>query len=127
MPKKFEENPLPPRGGACEGKPTEWWFPEIERDMKGPERAVILSRADVAMMVCAICPVVAECLQYSLENEPFGIWGGLDENARHMIRVKEKIPLSRTVGGLRPSRARRSPVSHPRLENSATVDASTHE
>ena len=113
MPKKFtqsEEMPLPPLGGACEGRPTIWWFPEIERDMKGPERRVIHINTDIAKKLCGICQVEKECLQYSLENEPFGIWGGLDENARHIIRVKEKIPLSRTVGGLRPSRARRTPL-----------------
>jgi len=108
------ELPLPPRGGKCVGKPTDWWFPEISRDMKGPERRVIYGHADVAKQLCAICPVAEECLQYSLENEPFGIWGGVDEHVRHGIRLREGITLSRTVGGLRPSRAQGKPVGRPR-------------
>lgn len=116
MPKKFkrsEEQPLPPLGGACEGRPTDWWFPEIERDMKGPARQAILLNSEMAKRFCGICPVEEECLSYSLENEPFGIWGGLDETSRHKMRAKKGIVLSRTIGGLRLSRAKESPVGPP--------------
>jgi WhiB family redox-sensing transcriptional regulator len=33
--------------------------------------------------VCRICPVVAECQDYSMAiKEPYGIWGGLTETER---------------------------------------------
>lgn len=111
-----EELPLPPRGGSCEGRPTGWWFPEIEREMKGPERRVIYSHAEMAKRLCGICPIREECLQYSLENEPFGIWGGFDEHDRHGIRLTEGISLNRTIGGLRASRAKGQPVTRKEAE-----------
>ena len=122
-----------PRGGACEGKPTEWWFPEIEREMKGPERRVIYGHADMARRLCGICPVREECLQYSLENEPFGIWGGFDEEDRHGIRVAEGISLNRSIGGLRPSRAKERLLTRqdahrtkPRPRSAGVDDATAH-
>ena len=112
------ERPLPPRGGVCAGKPTIWWFPEIARDMKAGQRRVIHGHADFAKQLCGICPVVEECLSYSLEHEPFGIWGGLDESTRHQIRLREGITLSRTIGGLRPSRSNRPyTVGRPRNDD----------
>ena len=39
-----------------------------------------------AMMVCNVCSVRAECLEYALEHhERQGIWGGMSE--RHRRRV----------------------------------------
>jgi WhiB family redox-sensing transcriptional regulator len=33
--------------------------------------------------ICSICPVKADCLEYALaEEEPGGIWGGMDEIER---------------------------------------------
>jgi WhiB family transcriptional regulator, redox-sensing transcriptional regulator len=40
-----------------------------------------------AVKVCLGCEVRAECLEFALENdERFGIWGGLSENARRRMR-----------------------------------------
>lgn len=39
-----------------------------------------------ARMVCAVCPVRAECLEYALRNEEeFGMWGGLSEKERRPL------------------------------------------
>jgi WhiB family redox-sensing transcriptional regulator len=35
--------------------------------------------------VCSVCTVIAECLEYGL-NERFGIWGGTTEEERRNIR-----------------------------------------
>jgi WhiB family transcriptional regulator, redox-sensing transcriptional regulator len=41
------------------------------------------SREAKAVVVCALCPVRAPCLDYALENSiRHGIWGGLNEEER---------------------------------------------
>jgi WhiB family transcriptional regulator, redox-sensing transcriptional regulator len=58
-----------------------------------PERGGSLKRARV---ICARCPVKAECLAYALEKgEAFGIWGGTSEKERRELqrtRRKRAIP-----------------------------------
>lgn len=40
-----------------------------------------------AKKVCLSCPVRSECLEYALmNNERFGIWGGLSERERRKLR-----------------------------------------
>ena len=40
-----------------------------------------------AKRICASCPVQAECLEHALVNdERFGIWGGLSERERRRLR-----------------------------------------
>ena len=58
---------LPPwmRRGACVGEDPELWYPERGRS------------AEPAKQMCARCPVREECLDWALENENHGIWGGL--------------------------------------------------
>lgn len=48
-----------------------------------------------AKRICARCPVVAECLEWALENrEMRGIWGGRTELERKAIlRAQRKVHL----------------------------------
>lgn len=39
-----------------------------------------------AKKICATCPVLMECRAYSLENEEYGVWGGLTANQRRLVR-----------------------------------------
>ena len=40
-----------------------------------------------ARQVCAMCPVRGQCLAYAITaDEPFGIWGGLDQHERRQLR-----------------------------------------
>lgn len=42
-----------------------------------------------AKMVCQACPVKDECLEYALLNdERYGIWGGLSDRERRRLRKK---------------------------------------
>jgi WhiB family redox-sensing transcriptional regulator len=44
------------------------------------------SRVRAAKQVCAVCPVLALCRAYALENkEEFGVWGGLSETERREV------------------------------------------
>lgn len=43
-----------------------------------------------AQALCSDCPLVQKCIQYALDNEiAEGIWGGLTEAQRKMLRPKK--------------------------------------
>jgi WhiB family redox-sensing transcriptional regulator len=65
----------------CRGTdPTVFFHPDNERGLNRRKRAHDAKR------LCAQCPVVMACLEYSLRfREPYGIWGGIDEDERHRI------------------------------------------
>lgn len=47
------------------------------------------ARESVARGICGTCPVRQPCLAAALVlEEPFGIWGGLDERQRRRLRRK---------------------------------------
>lgn len=83
-------------GGPYEatGGPGEWWGQAACRDRnaelffhsdheRGPSRAM---RTAKAKAVCASCPVRTLCLDYALaQPEPYGIWGGMDEQEREQL------------------------------------------
>ena len=55
----------------------------------GPQhepREVKAAREIKAKAICATCPVRAQCLEFAIEtNEPFGVWGGLNELERRRL------------------------------------------
>lgn len=72
--------------GACRTVDPETFFsPDAER---GPRRR---SREAAAKALCAVCPVVRECLEHALTvREPYGVWGGLNINEReNLLQAKE--------------------------------------
>ena len=40
-----------------------------------------------AKKICASCPVLQECRTHAIENEEFGVWGGLTANQRRLVRL----------------------------------------
>lgn len=66
---------------ACRGLDSEFFYhPDGER---GPARENRIARAKA---ICAACPVVNACREYSIKTrEPYGIWGGLSEDERFAI------------------------------------------
>lgn len=46
---------------------------------------------------CAECPVVLECLNYALDNEKFGVWGGMSERERKTLRRRRALNRSKGV------------------------------
>lgn len=110
-------DPLPPSQWtgtpACRGLDPEMFFPE-----RGDHPTV-----RGAKEVCAGCSVRAECAEYALHHEKIGIWGGLSERERRVIRrtrgieVKSLTAMSNEVdcgtwaGYLRHRRAGEDPCS----------------
>lgn len=43
-----------------------------------------------AKAVCATCPVIDQCLMYAMDNNEFGVWGGMTANERKNYRRREK-------------------------------------
>ena len=78
----------------CKGQPTDWWFP-LQKTGKREELDMLRENTAKAKALCAICPIAIQCLDYSLKWEPWGIWGGQDEQTRAKIRWSRKINLGR--------------------------------
>lgn len=73
---------------ACKDTSIELWFaadnpggPRRGRGLPGEVVRVTRARA-----VCAACPVAAQCLDYALEKEVYGVWGGTTEADRRVMR-----------------------------------------
>lgn len=41
------------------------------------------------VMICEGCPVQQQCLDYAIENERFGTWGGMSERQRRLLRKNQ--------------------------------------
>jgi WhiB family redox-sensing transcriptional regulator len=64
----------------CKGMGLDVFFPQ---DSEGVERA---------QAICATCPVRKVCLEYALAlPEDYGIWGGVSERQRKLIRQRRKV------------------------------------
>ena len=82
-----------PKGGACEGRDVSLWFPISNN---GSYSKKDLEKQKQAVAICRLCPIRGECLMYSLEHEPLGIWGGFPETARALLGTFWKIHNKRT-------------------------------
>lgn len=84
-----------PTGGLCVGQPTHWWFPNFSNRQPANERKQARINASKAIVICNDCPIRIKCLEYSLEWEQFGIWGGLSEDRRERMRKSMNIHIKR--------------------------------
>jgi len=62
----------------CAQTDPELFFPESAGDA--------VRAKSVIRRICGSCDFQAECLEYALETNPFGIWGGTLENERRRMR-----------------------------------------
>lgn len=73
---------------ACLGAEPELFFPVGSGGMA-------LSDVAAAKAICARCPVVMECREYATRSrQPFGVWGGLDEEERRLAWAGAPVPAS---------------------------------
>lgn len=70
--------------GKCKDMPTEIFFPVEEEGDYEEYREKI----HFAKITCGECPVKPECQAHGLDNEEFGIWGGLTEKERRSVLRK---------------------------------------
>jgi len=68
----------------CATTDPEMFFPEFENEQ---------AKA-ITTPVCAMCPVLENCLNYAIANEKFGIWGGASSRERYRMR---RTPRNRVV------------------------------
>lgn len=47
-----------------------------------------------ARLLCADCPVIGECLEYALEHDLEGVWGGTTEQERRRIKLASGVELA---------------------------------
>jgi WhiB family redox-sensing transcriptional regulator len=76
---------------ACKGMDTDAFFP-IEGRGRNKKEAL---RAEDAIEVCAICLVRQQCLDFSLEKNCTGIFGGMHAKEREEYARNKGIYLPR--------------------------------
>ena len=83
----------------CLDRDPEMFFPQ-ERDYSIAYRA--------AKLVCKSCPVVTQCLQFAIDNQCEGIWGGTTSNERRtkfgQLRSQNIRHLGHTMSEVIPGR-----------------------
>jgi WhiB family redox-sensing transcriptional regulator len=78
---RFYENP------ACATVGGDFWFPKNETAGSNTTEVAI------AKSICRRCPHQAECAEWGIQKEDFGIWGGLNEGQRRLVRRKRRLKL----------------------------------
>jgi WhiB family redox-sensing transcriptional regulator len=70
------------RNAECRGPNGAWFYPPSR-----PERREERARREArAKMICAMCAVSRQCLEYALDtHEQHGVWGGLTEVERRLL------------------------------------------
>ena len=64
---------------------------EVGGDFWFPEQGDSSMELRIARSICNRCIHQQECIEWAVENENFGIWGGTNERARRVLRRKGKV------------------------------------
>ena len=80
-----------PGRGLCVGEDPEVFFPS------GGDPGTD------ARETCAACRVRDECLNYAIDADEFGIWGGLDQDERRNKRRRQRRKAAAVCGKARQS------------------------
>jgi hypothetical protein len=68
--------------GACQGMDSAVFFPGRGEKI-----------SDEAVKACGSCPCQAQCLDWAVQHESVGYWGGTSEKTRRAMRKHLKIRL----------------------------------
>lgn len=71
----------------CASVGGDFWFPERDGGTSNTTEMLM------AQSICGQCMHQAECAEWGIQNEYYGIWGGLTENKRTLIRRQRSISL----------------------------------
>lgn len=58
----------------------------VDPDAMFPEGRGMHSQEQRMVVVCNGCPYLAECRQFAIENDEWGVWGGTTREQRKVIR-----------------------------------------
>ena len=87
----FDEAMREPReyeAPLCAQVGGDYWFPESNNGDTDPDYNV-----HYAKKVCQRCIHRIECAEWGIQNERFGIWGGLSESRRRELRRQRNVIL----------------------------------
>ena len=73
---------------ACRDMPTNLFYAFEEH--RGVRE---IMRIDIYRNICCACPIWQSCLKYALQNEDYGIWGGMTTHERNALLLGEMTPL----------------------------------
>ena len=73
---------------ACEGAPTNLFY-IIEED----KRVINIIGLEPTRRICGSCPIWKACLSYAMQNESYGMWGGLISKERNALRKRDGAQL----------------------------------
>jgi len=84
-------------------EPPSWWMEgvcsQFDPDLFHPNKGKMEKDRD-PRLVCQVCPVQHECLEWALEtNQQWGVWGGKTERERRTIRKARKDAMGNGNGG----------------------------
>lgn len=80
--------------GNCLNKDVEIFFHDFNE--RGEERE---ERIRNAKKICEGCPVINECLDHALSvPEHYGVWGGMSEDERRLIRRRRQRQARQNYG-----------------------------
>lgn len=79
--------PIKYEAPLCASVGGDFWFPE---KVKGGCNSTELQ---MAKSICRQCSHQIECAEWGIQNEDFGVWGGLGELDRKLIKSKKNKKL----------------------------------
>lgn len=83
----FFEKGNPP----CTVRKLDTFFPEKE-DKNYRQKTAL------AKEVCRTCPYMAECLEWALKYEEFGVWGGTSPEDRKTMKRSRRTSIITSIG-----------------------------
>lgn len=78
-------HPFEYEGPACSEVGGDYWFPEKANGLMNT------NEMKIAKTICSTCIHKLECAEWGIHNEHFGIWGGITEQERRIIRRERNI------------------------------------
>lgn len=67
----------------------DFWFPE--------KTGGSITNNNIAKSICSRCPHKKECYEWGVNRELYGIWGGVTESERILIRARLGITLREAI------------------------------
>ena len=70
-------------------------YPDLFYSIEEERSAKAYEYIDALRSVCLSCPIWKACLTYAMENENYGMWGGMTTQERISMRNPDQYPNQR--------------------------------